>query len=146
MKFLVGIFKMLNTKCTYWVTADAVYLIFFPPGRQNWGSVLVQSSSTKKWYLPPRHGQLGGEAVVSHVCQEEEVPLKLRESCCWGAVDRWCSEIVWVFLHRKKNLPFIFLRKECRLQTAWVLAGLGFFLVKRGVKGSKIFLNASYSF
>jgi len=29
MKLLVEIFKLLRTKCTYWVTADTVYLNFF---------------------------------------------------------------------------------------------------------------------
>lgn len=145
MKLLVELFKLLSTKCTYWVTADTVYFNFSLP---TWQMKQRFSFGAKQQHRimvpPPRHGKFGGEDEVSYTWQEEEICLKWGESwrCSTQMLISYNIQYVDLSFHtqNKTNQPF--------LSANWVLAGL-FILIKKIFKifkGNKIYTNATLIF
>lgn len=131
MKLLVEIFKLLSTKCTYWVTADAVYLNFVLPTwqmklRVNFGAkeqykIMVPPSQAwtgwwRRWGLTSLAGRGGLSEVESWRCSRQLVRYddlgfstqekkKFSHFYCGGKnPDRkWLEFLQGFFLIKKKN-------------------------------------------
>lgn len=138
MKLLMEVFKLLSTKCTYWVAANAVYLNFLP----TWQMKLRFSFGAKQQHeimVPPIQAWTAWQRRSGLTCltgrgdlSELEKVLEMQQA--GGAV-------YWFGFFYTEKVPAIFIVEE-GIQIAKCLSYfmlLGFFFNQKGKKIFKIY-------
>lgn len=146
------VFKLLSTKCTYWVAANAVYLNFLP----TWQMKLRFSFGAKQQHeimVPPIQAWTAWQRRSGLTCLTGRGDLSELEKVL--EMQQTGGAVYWFGFSYTEKVPAIFIVEE-GIQIAKCLSSfmlLGFFFNQKGkkksskyIKGNKIYTNTKFIF